>query len=203
MRPALPAALLLVVLGNSLPADADWLVLVGGKKIQTEGPWTLKGDLLTVHEITGRIVTVGTNTVDAAACLKLNGGSLRIEAIAVAPPPGAPVSKPEVDAVPPAGATRTAKTARPAKGKASTKAAAGAGQATSANVAGTASPATPASGAATPAGEDRSAAAKAKQAQLQRELRYKQIVDGCSRMFIVDRAGFQHCVDVQTKASPR
>ncbi|MBV8199865.1 MAG: hypothetical protein JOZ15_04500, partial [Acidobacteria bacterium] len=93
MRPALPAVLLLVVLGASLPAaEAEWLVLVGGKKIQTEGAWSLKGDLLTVHEITGRIVTVSTSTVDAEACLKLNGGSLRIDAVATPPPPGAPVS---------------------------------------------------------------------------------------------------------------
>jgi hypothetical protein len=201
MRPALSAAPLLAVLtvlGSSLPAaEAEWLVLVGGKKIQTEGPWSLKGDLLTVHETTGRILTVGTNTVDAAACLKLNGGSLRIEAIAVAPPPGAPVSKPEVAPPPPAGATTTVK---PAKGHGPNAQAPA-----SAPAAGTAAPGSGAAAtAAAPAGIDAAAAARkqARQAQLQRELRYKQIVDGCAHMFVVDRAGFQRCVDAQTKASP-
>jgi hypothetical protein len=208
MRSALPAALLLAVLGTALPAEAEWLVLVGGKKIQTEGPWTLKGDLLTVHEVTGRILTVGTNTVDAAACLKVNGANLRIEAIATPPPPGAPVTKPETAPASAAGPPRGDAAAKPAKGKAPAKGAAAGAQATP-PAAG--APATSASGAATPtsgpaaaaASADRIAAAKqAKQAQLQRELRYKQIVDGCSTMFVVDRVGFQHCVDVQTKASP-
>jgi hypothetical protein len=217
MRSALPAALLLVVLGTALPAEAEWLVLVGGKKIQTEGPWTLKGDLLTVHETTGRILTVATNTVDAAACLKVNGGSLRIEAIATPAPPGAPVTKPEVAPVTKpetapasaAGPPRGDAAAKPAKGKAPAKGAAASAQATPTAPAASGTPAAGAAAptpgpAAAPAGADRVAAAKqAKQAQLQRELRHKQIVDGCATMFIVDRAGFQHCVDVQTKASPR
>jgi hypothetical protein len=68
--------------------------------------------------------------------------------------------------------------------------------------------ATPAKGAAAPAApasaDERLAAAKqARQIQMQRELRHKQIVDGCARMFIVDRAGYRHCVEVQTQASPR
>src|SRR5579864_1867865 len=118
MRPALSAAILLATLGAAVPAaEAEWLVLVGGKKIQTEGAWTLKGDLLTVHETTGRILTVGTSTVDAAACLRLNGGSLRIESVSTPPPPGAPVARPDIaPAAPaaPAAASAAAAAARPA-----------------------------------------------------------------------------------------
>ncbi|HYL05485.1 MAG TPA: hypothetical protein VE075_05570 [Thermoanaerobaculia bacterium] len=195
MRPALSAALLLAVLGTALPAaEAEWLVLVGGKKIQTEGPWTLKGDLLTVHETTGRILTVGTSTVDAAACLKLNGGALRIESITTAPPPGAPVTKPDL-----APAASTGGTAKPAPPKAHVPNGPSAPNGPNGPNKGAAPAAAP-----PPAGGDRVAAAKqAKQARLQRELRYKQIVDGCARMFVVDRVGFQHCVDSQTKAPPR
>jgi hypothetical protein len=185
MRHALPVALVVAVLGVAAPAArADWLVLVGGKKIETEGPWILKGDLLTVHDRTGRIVAVGTRTVDTAACLKANGGSLRIEAVAVAPPPGAPVVKPE--AASPSG--------RPGPSQPP-------GSPSSPNPPKAVPNSTAVSG--QPPRDDRLAAAKlARQAQLQRELRYKQIVDGCERMFIVDRAGFQHCVAVQTKAPP-
>jgi hypothetical protein len=246
MRHALSVAFLFAVLGAAAPAAwAEWLVLAGGKRIETEGPWTLKGDLLTVHETSGRILTVGTSTVDTAACLKANGGSLRIEAISVAPPPGAPIVKPEI-----VSPTARPPRARRATGNAGSSASSGtpgnsgtlgtpgnpgtpgarSGSAT--DTAGAASgtakpPATPGGGATaasstakppatsgagagrspaaagTAAGTAASTAAKqSQQAQLQRELRYKQIVDGCARMFIVDRAGFQRCIDAQTKAPP-
>jgi hypothetical protein len=193
MRHALSVVVVLAVLDLAAPAArADWLVLVGGKRIETEGPWTLKGDLLTVHERTGRILTVSTRTVDAAACLKANGGSLRIEAVSVPPPPGAPVVKPEVISpsarpLTPHPAAAPIPTTAPAPPIPPIPVASNNGTAASAK----------------PPRDDRAAAAKlARQAQLQRELRYKQIVDGCERMFIVDRAGFQHCVAVQTKAPP-
>jgi hypothetical protein len=64
-------------------AGADWLILNGGKKIETDGPWQLKGDLLTVHQVSGRISTVSVNIVDAEACLRANGGKLHIETLPV------------------------------------------------------------------------------------------------------------------------
>jgi hypothetical protein len=212
MRHALSVALFLAVLGAAAPAArAEWLVLVGGKRIETEGPWTLKGDLLTVHETSGRILSVGTSTVDTAACLKANGGSLRIEAVSVPPPPGAPVVKPEVispsarpthrtSRQPPARTGSAGSTAGPAgtADTAAAKAPAAAGAAGAAT-----DPAVSATAAGKPPRDDRLTAAKlARQARLERELRYQQIVDGCARMFIVDRAGFRRCVDAQTKAPP-
>ena len=171
MKPALPAVLLLALLGGAvaLPraAAASWLVLVGGKRIQTEGAWTLKGDLLTVHETTGRILTVATSTVDAAACRKLNDASLRIEAVPVAPLSGAVVTLPPIPAIASAGATPP-----------------------------------PVRRAAAPGGKAATMTAKqARQAQLRRELRYKQIVDGCAQLFIVDQVDFKRCVEVQTRAA--
>ncbi len=174
MKPAVPSVLLLALLGGvvALPraAAASWLVLVGGKRIQTEGAWTLKGDLLTVHETTGRILTVATSTVDAAACRKLNDASLRIEAVPVAPLSGAVVTLPSIPAIASAGATPPP-----------VRRAAAAG--------------------AAPGGKAATMTAKqARQAQLRRELRYKQIVDGCAQLFIVDQVDFKRCVEVQTRA---
>jgi len=224
MRPALSAAILLAALGAAVPAaEAEWLVLVGGKKIQTEGPWTLKGDLLTVHETTGRILTVGTSTVDAAACLRLNGGSLRIESVSTPPPPGAPVARSEIAPAAPAAPAAAGAAARPAtaaakgriakapgKGAPSSTPLATGGATAATTAAATKAAATPSSGPAAspaksqPAGGDAGAAAakQARQAQLQREMLYKQIVDGCAHMFVVDRVGFQRCVDAQTKSPP-
>jgi hypothetical protein len=192
MRSALRVALWLAALGAVAPAvRADWLVLVGGKRIKTEGAWTLKGDLLTVHETSGRILTVGTSTVDTAACLKANGGKLRLETVAV-PMPAAGPQGPDIR---PQGAP-------PARGDA---------YGSGADTAGATGPSAPAATGNAATGrsprDDRLVAAKAaRQARLQRELRYKQIFDGCTHMFIADRAGFERCVDSQTKvpsAPPR
>jgi hypothetical protein len=197
MRRSVLFLALLGIAAATSPAAADWLVLVGGKRIRTEGPWTLKGDLLTVHDTSGRIIAVATHIVDAQACLAANRGILHIQAVPGALPQGTPLSRPRIAAAPagdPASPTGLAKPASPAAPVADAPPAASAAPAP---------PATAAIGAVTGAGKaaeaDRAAAAKrAKQAQLLRELRYRQIVDGCSRMFAVDRAGFQRCLQIQT-----
>jgi len=239
MRPARCRVLLLAVLGAAatLPdARADWLVLVGGKRIETEGPWILKGDLLTVHETSGRILAVATGTVDALACLKLNHGVLHIETIPLPMPVGSPVTRPPTRPgsgaasampapVPPAAAT--AAPARPAgaaaaaagvagqpaavagggRARPSPAAAAGKPAAGAAPAASSPAPAAngqppPAADAATAQAARERAAKTARQAQLRRELLYKKVVDGCTRMFIVDQAGFRRCVDSQTQGPP-
>ena len=182
MRPLLVLALLSALLGAAAsPLRADWLILVGGKKIATEGPWSLKGDLLTVHETSGRILTVATSTVDAAACLKANAGNLHVQVIPTAPPPGSPLAKPRIAPAspapaPPNSAADPGRAARPA--------------------------AAPVAKAKAP--EEHAAARKlsARQAQLLRDQRHQQIMDGCARMFVVDRAGYERCVQAQTQAAP-
>ena len=42
----------------------------------------------------------------------------------------------------------------------------------------------------------------ARQAQLLRDQRRQQIVDSCARMFVVDRAGYERCVQTQAQAAP-
>jgi hypothetical protein len=210
MRPLLVLALLSALLGAAAsPLRADWLILVGGKKIATEGPWSLKGDLLTVHETSGRILTVATSTVDAAACLKANAGNLHIQVIPIAPAPGSPLSKPRIapaaspapaPAVPAADAGRAARPAADASSHPAAKPAAA--PAAGAPAAGAPAAAGPVAKAKAP--EEQAAAHKlsARQAQLLRDQRHQQIVDGCARMFVVDRAGYDRCVQTQTQAAP-
>jgi hypothetical protein len=53
-------------------AWADALVLRGGKKIETSGPWITRGNIVTVHEITGRAQTLILSIIDFEATLKAN-----------------------------------------------------------------------------------------------------------------------------------
>ncbi|HXO21663.1 MAG TPA: hypothetical protein VOA87_17260 [Thermoanaerobaculia bacterium] len=67
------AAVLSVLL--TLAATAcfgDWLVLRGGKKIETAGQWGVKGDLLTIREATGQSKSVLLSIVDFDATLEAN-----------------------------------------------------------------------------------------------------------------------------------
>jgi hypothetical protein len=205
MRPLLVLALLSALLGAAAsPLRADWLILVGGKRIATEGPWSLKGDLLTVHETSGRILTVATSTVDAAACLKANAGSLHVQVIPTALPPGSPLAKPRIAPaspapVPPSSVADPGRAARPVADASSHPAA------RPATAPAARAPAAPAAPVAKAKAADEQAAARklsARQAQLLRDQRRQQIVDGCARMFVVDRAGYERCIQTQTQAAP-
>src|ERR1700753_178685 len=70
-------ALVAIVTLAARPATAEWLVLQGGRRIQTDGPWQLNGDLLTVHNSGGRVSAVAAASIDAASCLRINS-TLRI-----------------------------------------------------------------------------------------------------------------------------
>jgi hypothetical protein len=189
-RSAVSAVALAVLLGAGagLPAHAEVLILTGGKKIQTEGPWVLKGDLLTVHEVSGKTTTVSTSIVDSAACKRINGDNLRITTIPVAdgvtPMSGRQIWPVRSNAPPP-----TANRAIPVPG--------GAGGAvpSAANSAAAAPHATAATGSA--ASQDPKARTLTSQQRLRREAAYQRIVAGCTQMFVLDRDGFQHCVDTQ------
>jgi hypothetical protein len=53
-------------------AGADWMVLRGGKKIETAGPWKVRNDLIVVHEATGRTQALTFEIVDFPATLQAN-----------------------------------------------------------------------------------------------------------------------------------
>jgi hypothetical protein len=200
-------------------ARADWLILNGGKKIETDGPWQLKGDLLTVHEATGRTTTVSVNIVDAAACLRVNSGKLRIETLPVPLRAGTSVPYRRVwsSATPnPAISTSPALTAlraaaitaggAPPAAAAPAAAAARAANTPRAAPAVSASAAAPAVSQASPTADsaDQVKARKlAAQAQMQREKRYLAVVDSCEHQFVNDQPGFQRCVQAQLAAAPR
>jgi hypothetical protein len=56
----------------STAAMADSLVLKGGKKIDTAGPWVTRGNIVTVHETSGRAQTLTLSIIDFDATLKAN-----------------------------------------------------------------------------------------------------------------------------------
>jgi hypothetical protein len=181
------AALVAIVTLASRPGAAEWLVLQGGRRIQTEGPWQLNGDLLTVHEPSGRVLAVAAASIDAASCLRTNS-TLRIVTSPHAmgkgeptvvrqiwpqplPNPAIPAS-PEnrslaAESVIPTGAPLPAKSPSPRL--------------------------------AEPTDASPAARQRARQAEMHRELEYRQILDGCARMFVLDRAGFKRCVVAQTQ----
>jgi hypothetical protein len=53
-------------------ASADWVVLRGGKKIETAGPWVMREGLLVVHEPSGRAQALTLATLDYDLTLKAN-----------------------------------------------------------------------------------------------------------------------------------
>ncbi|HEY8019975.1 MAG TPA: hypothetical protein VIH93_02680 [Thermoanaerobaculia bacterium] len=69
-RACLVSVLLSILAGST--CSADWLVLRGGKQIETEGPWALKGNLLSIREPGGRPKTVLLSIIDYDATLHAN-----------------------------------------------------------------------------------------------------------------------------------
>jgi hypothetical protein len=69
-RACLVSVLLSILAGST--GSADWLVLRGGKQIETEGPWALKGNLLSIREPGGRPKTILLSIIDYDATLHAN-----------------------------------------------------------------------------------------------------------------------------------
>ena len=72
-------SLLLVAMAialSALPASADWLILRGGKRIETRGPWIEHANnTVTFTEADGHRSSVLLNLVDSAATRKANAQS--------------------------------------------------------------------------------------------------------------------------------
>lgn len=56
-----------VVLVLSAPAAADWLITLDGKLIETQGPWTVEGDVLTYTDLEGEQHVLEIGDVDLEA----------------------------------------------------------------------------------------------------------------------------------------
>jgi hypothetical protein len=69
-------AIIAVIAGCGVCA-ADWLVLRGGKKIETAGQWTVQGNLLTIRQPAGGPKSVTLAVVDFDATLRANPRTAR------------------------------------------------------------------------------------------------------------------------------
>lgn len=78
LRAALAAALLLALSPATL--TADWLVSRQGERVETRGPWTVKGNLVVFHQPNGTLSSLRLAEVDLDA-------SAAATAKAVEPPP--------------------------------------------------------------------------------------------------------------------
>jgi hypothetical protein len=72
MRPRVAILSLLIAVALAAAAGADCLVLRGGKRIDTIGPWTVRGTLIMVHDTTRRALTMTLAVIDFDATLKAN-----------------------------------------------------------------------------------------------------------------------------------
>jgi hypothetical protein len=70
-RRALTAAALLAALAGAVamasPAAADWLVTRAGSRIETRGPWQVKGKLVVFTQLDGSLASLRLSEVDLAA----------------------------------------------------------------------------------------------------------------------------------------
>lgn len=68
---------LLVVAAAAPPAAADWLVTTDGERIETVGPWEVRGRLLVATLADGRKVSMRASTVDLPASDRLTAEMAR------------------------------------------------------------------------------------------------------------------------------
>lgn len=68
----------------SLPASADWLVTREGAKVETKGPWQVKGKLVVFHLADGSLSSMRLAEVDLEASRKATEEALRAKAEAEA-----------------------------------------------------------------------------------------------------------------------
>ena len=59
--------LLLSLLTLARPATADWLVTIGGERIETDGPWQVNGNLVVFNLANGTLASLSAREVDLAA----------------------------------------------------------------------------------------------------------------------------------------
>jgi hypothetical protein len=86
LLPALSLALL-----SSTPATADWLVLRGGGRVETAGPWTEKGALVVFTTAAGALSSLRVAEVDLEESAKVTSAARRAaEAAPMKSPPPVP-----------------------------------------------------------------------------------------------------------------
>ena len=89
MRRCPPAlGLLAILLAAASPAAADWLVTRAGGRVETKGPWQVKGKLIVFTGTDGSLASLRLAEVDLDASRKATGeAKARAEAPPAPPPP--------------------------------------------------------------------------------------------------------------------
>src|SRR4030095_2502949 len=87
-KPAL--GLLIALLAAASPATADWLVTRAGGRVETKGPWRVKGKLVVFDKTDGTLASLRLSEVDLEASRKATADA---HAGAAAPPAPEPPKK--------------------------------------------------------------------------------------------------------------
>ena len=80
------AALLALVAGTAGPAAADWLVTKEGARVETQGPWTVKGKLVVFKTPDGKLASLRVADVDLDASRNATEEAVAAQAQAEAEP---------------------------------------------------------------------------------------------------------------------
>lgn len=90
-------AVLAALLGlAALPAGADWLVTRQGGRVETRGPWEVKGKLVVFRTMDNTLSSLRLAEVDLEASRKATEEAVRARSEAAAAPAKPPVKKPSV-----------------------------------------------------------------------------------------------------------
>jgi len=86
------AAAAIILAGLAAPAAADWLVTRDGLRVETKGPWKVKGKLVVFTRTEGQLASLRVTDVDWAASERATAAAAEA---AQAPPPNAADASPE------------------------------------------------------------------------------------------------------------
>lgn len=85
MKRAVSSVLALAVAGAlSAPVSADWLVTRAGARVETRGPWQVKGKLIVFQGLDGNLASLRASEVDLDASRAATDESVRVKDAAVA-----------------------------------------------------------------------------------------------------------------------
>lgn len=86
LHPATTLALAVLLAGTAGPAAADWLVTKEGAKVETQGPWTVKGKLVVFKAADGKLSSLRVADVDLDASRNATEEAVAAQAQAEAEP---------------------------------------------------------------------------------------------------------------------
>ena len=94
-RAPIAAALILLAAGLPAASRADWLVTRQGGRVETKGPWKIKGKLVVFTHANGTLASLRLADVDIPASEEATAEAVEAAAQAAEPPPPQPEKKKE------------------------------------------------------------------------------------------------------------